>query len=82
MGYQYLAHINLLPDFNDRIHSTVVLSRSNVEIRKNPPEDGREISKYESFYNACSEHPEDLNAIKESHIYDPELVLWLPSILY
>jgi hypothetical protein len=74
--YQYLAHINLLPEFNDRILSTAVLSRNNVMIRKNPPEYGGEISEYESFYNTCSKHPEDLKTINESHIYDPELVLW------
>ena len=74
--YQYLSHINLLPEFNDRILSTAVLSRQNVEIRKNPPEHGGGISEYESFYDTCSRHPEDLNSIKESHIYDPELVLW------
>jgi len=74
--YQYLAHINLLPEFNDRILSTAVLSPKNVQIRKNPPEHGGGISEYESFYNASSKHPEDLNSIKDSHIYDPELVLW------
>lgn len=74
--YQYLAHINFLPEFNDRIYSTAVLSPENVTIRKNPPETSNGIREYESFYNTYSEHPEGLNSIKESHIYDPELVLW------
>ena len=76
MPYQYLAHINLLPGYNDQIISTAVLSRENVKIRENPPVQESDIETYASFYQSFSNQPEKLSIIDESHIYDPEMVLW------
>jgi hypothetical protein len=76
MPYQYLAHINLLPGYDDQIISTAVLTPKNVEIRKNPPLEEKAANAYESFFKYQSDNPIDLNSIKASHIYDPEMVLW------
>jgi hypothetical protein len=76
IAYQYLAHINFLPEYNNKIISTAVLSQDNVQIRKNPPAQGEATNEYESFYKFYSGHPQALNVIDQAHIYDPELVLW------